>query len=66
MLIIDLLYQLNFFTGSNWIKEFIEWVFERETYCHQIINKNFKKKLQMTLEDEENYQNSQNCWICDQ
>ena len=20
----------------------------------------------MTIEDEENYQNSQNCWICDQ
>ena len=54
------------FTGSNCIKEFIEWVFEQEKYCNQIINKHFNKKLKMTIEDEENYQNSQNCWICDQ
>ena len=54
------------FTGSNCIKEFIEWVFEQKKYCNQIINKHFNKKLKMTIEDEENYQNSQNCWICDQ
>ena len=54
------------FTGSNCIKEFIEWVFEQEKYCNRIINKHFNKKLKMTIEDEENYQNSQNCWICDQ
>ena len=54
------------FTGSNSIKEFIEWVFEQKKYCNQIINKHFNKKLKMTIEDEENYQNSQNCWICDQ
>ena len=30
------------------------------------MNKHFNKKLKMTIEDEENYQNSQNCWIYDQ
>ena len=54
------------FTGSNCIKELIEWVFEQEKYCNQIINKHFNKKLKMTIEDEENYQNSHNCWICNQ
>ena len=54
------------FTGSNCIKEFIEWVFEQKKYCNQIINKHFNKKLKMTIEDEENYQNSQNCWICNE
>ena len=54
------------FTGSNCIKEFIEWVFEQKKYCNQIINKHFNKKLKMTIEDEDNYQNSQNCWICDE
>ena len=49
------------FTGSNFIKEFIEWVFEQKKYCNQIINKHFNKNLKMTIEDEENYQNSQNC-----
>ena len=46
------------FTGSNCIKEFIEWVFEQKKYCNQIINKHFNKKLKMTIEDEDNYQNS--------
>ena len=54
------------FTGSNSIKEFIEWVFEQKKYCNQIINKHFNKKLKMTIEDEDNYQNSQDCWIYNQ
>ena len=54
------------FTGSNCVKEFIEWVFEQEKYCNQIIQKHFNKKLKMTIEDEKNYQNLQNYWMCDQ
>ena len=46
------------FTGSNSIKEFIKWIFEQQKYCNQIINKHFNKKLKMTIEDEDNYQNS--------
>ena len=53
-------------SSNNCVKEFIEWVFEREKYCNQTINKHFNKKLKMTIEDEENFQNSLNCWICDQ
>ena len=48
-------------TGSNSIKEFIEWICNN---CNKIINKHFNKKLKMTIEDENNYQNSQDCWIC--
>ena len=47
------------FTGSNSIKEFIKWVFEQKKYCNKIINEHFNKKLKMTIEDEDNYQNSQ-------
>ena len=54
------------FTGSNCIKEFIEWGFEQEKYCNQIIHKHFNKKLEMTIEDEEKYQKPQNYWICNQ
>ena len=54
------------FTGSNSIKEFIEWIFEQKKYCNKIINKKFNKKLKMTIEDENNYQNSQDCWICNE
>ena len=52
------------FTGSNCIKEFIEWVFEQQKYSNKIINNHFNKKLKMSKEDEENYQNSEYCWIC--
>ena len=30
------------------------------------MNENLKKKLKMTTEDWNNYQNSQNCWICNE
>ena len=50
------------FTGSNCIKEFIEWVFEQKKYCNQIINKHFNKKLKMTIEDEDSWI----CWICNE
>ena len=54
------------FTGSNSIKQFIEWVFEQKKYCNQIINKHFNKKLKMTIENEDDYQNSKDFWICNQ
>ena len=54
------------FTGSNSIIEFIQWVFEHQNYCNQIIDNHFNKKLKMSTEDEENYQNSECCWICNQ
>ena len=43
------------FTGSNSIKEFIEWIFEQQKNCNKIINEHFNKKLKMTIEDENNY-----------
>ena len=43
-------------TGRNCSKEFIAWSFEQEKYCNQIINKNFNKKIKMTI-DEDNYRN---------
>ena len=40
--------------------------FEQQKYCNKIINKYFNKKLKMTIEDEENYQNPNDCWICNE
>ena len=31
-----------------------------------MINKHFNKTLKITIEDENNYQNSQDCWICNE
>ena len=49
------------FTGSSCGKEFPQWVFEQQKYCNKIINEHFNKKLKMSTENEENYQNLQNC-----
>ena len=54
----------KFFSSSNSIKEFIEWVFEQQKYCNKIINKKFNKNLKMTIEDENNYQHLQDFCIC--
>ena len=54
------------FTGSNSIKEFIEWIFEQHKYWNKIINEKFNREFKMSLEDEDNYKNSQDCCICNQ
>ena len=54
------------FTGNNCVNDFIKWVFEQQKYCNQIIDNHFNKKLKMTTENENNYRNSEICWICSQ
>ena len=54
------------FEGKNCINNFIKWIFTQQERINQIINNHFNKKLKMTIEDENNYQNSKDCWICNQ
>ena len=54
------------FTGSNSIKKFIKWDFWTKKYCNKIINEHFNKKIKITIEAEDYYQNSQNCRICNE
>ena len=54
------------FAGNNCVNGFIKWVFIQQKRINQIIDNHFNKKLKMSEEDENNYQNSQNCWICNQ
>ena len=58
--------EAKIFIGSNDIKEFIKWIFEQQKYCNKIINKYFNEKLKMTIEDKKTYQNSNDCWICNE
>ena len=51
----------------NQLKYFLEViVFEQEKICNKIIKKHFYKELVMSQEDEENYENTDTCWICNQ
>ena len=54
------------FEGKNCINKFIKWIFTQEEQINQIVNEHFNKKLKMTIEDENNYQKSQDCCICNE
>ena len=45
------------FEGKDCINKFIKWIFRMQKYCNQIINNYFNKKLKMTIDNEERYQN---------
>ena len=54
------------FEGKNCINKFIKWIFTQQERINQIIKDNFNEKLKMTIEDEKNYQDSQDLWICNE
>ena len=54
------------FKGKDCINKFITWALDKQKWVKQITKKYFNKRLRMTNEDEQKYQDSQNCWICKQ
>ena len=38
---------------------------EKSKYCVGVLKKHFNKELAMTKEDDEDFENSMKCWICD-
>ena len=64
---IDLLPTIIFKGKDCIINKFITWVLDKQKWTKQIIKQQyFNKKLIMTSEDEEIYNNSHICWICKQ
>ena len=47
------------FKGKDCINKFIIWVLDKQKWTHQITKQYFSKRLIMTSEDEEIYNNSQ-------
>ena len=65
VLMINLVNQL-FFTGEkNAISRLIEAILEEYNYCKKVIKKHFNKNLVLSAEDEQRFQSSNKCWICD-
>ena len=54
------------FKGKDCINKFITWVLDKQRWTKQITKQYFNKRLIMTSEDEEIYNNSHICWICKQ
>ena len=52
------------FKGKDCINKFITWVLDKQKWTKQITKQYFNKRLIMTNEDEEIYNNSNICHIC--
>ena len=53
------------FRGKDCINKFITMILKKYEYCSNVMKKHFNKNLIMTLEEEEIFQLSNKCWICD-
>ena len=61
---VNLASQLFFYRGENAAYKFIEAILEEYEYCKKVMKKHFNKNLIMT-EEEEQFQLSNTCWICE-
>ena len=52
------------YRGKNAVYKFIKAILEEYDYCKKMMKKHFIKNLIMTAE-EERFQLSNSCWICD-
>ena len=49
----------------NAVYRFIEAILNEYEYCRRMIKKYFNKNLIMSAEEEEKFQLTNSCWICD-
>ena len=53
------------YRGKNAVYKFIQCIFKEYDYCRSVIKKHFNKNLVMTTEENEEFERSNICWICD-
>ena len=53
------------YLGEDAIYNYISSMIEETKYCSDVMKKRFSKELVMTKEDNEYFENSTKCWICD-
>ena len=53
------------YRGKNAAYKFIEAILEKYDYCKKVIKKHFNKNLIISAEEEEKFQLSNSCWICE-
>ena len=54
-----------FYRGKNAVCRFIETTLEEYDYSGRMIKRHFNKNLIMSAEEEERFQLTSSCWICD-
>ena len=53
------------FRGENAAYEFIEAILKEYEYCKKVMKKHFNKNLIMSEKEKEQFQSSNNSWICE-
>ena len=49
---------------KNAIFKFIQSIFDEYSYCKSIIKKHFNKNLIISVEEEEQFEKTEICWVC--
>ena len=52
------------YRGKNAIFKFIQSIFKEYNYCRDVMKKHFNKNLVMSVDEEEEFEKSNICWIC--
>ena len=52
------------YRGKNAVFKFIQSIFNEYSYCKDIMKKHFNKNLIMSLEEPEQFEKAEICWIC--
>ena len=53
------------YRGKNAVLKFIECILGEYEYCMSVMKKHFNKNLIMAAEENEEFERSSTCWICD-
>ena len=53
------------YLGKDAVYNCISSMIEESKYCNDVMKKHFKKELVLTKKDNEDFENSTICWICD-
>ena len=53
------------YLGKDGDYNFINTMIEESKYCSDVMKKHFNKELVMTKEDNEDFKDSNKCWVCD-
>ena len=53
------------FRDGNAAYKFIEAIFKEYQYCKKVMKKHLNKNLFTSEEQEEKFQSSNTCWVCD-
>ena len=52
------------YRGKNAVNKFIKSILNEYNYCRKVMRKHFNKNLIMSVEEEERFEMSNICWIC--